>query len=623
MSDVDFTAAAAVATDRPPRRRLRPLWLELAFLVALGILPVALATAALLAMEAASERAYLGRSLQATAEALSHAVDGEVKSYRTLLETLAKSPALVEGNIERFHSFAKIASEDKGAFIGLFLADGTQVMNTSRPVGSAMPQPFESHQPAVDGSPPLSDPGVISRAVLTGSPVNSNLFKSLATGRLVFSVVVPVMRDGATHAVLTVAISPDVLSPLVVRSSGETGNVRTGVIDANGFVLARWRDGEGVVGTRASAGYLEHRQRSGKFLATFASRDGPELLVAAHTSEKTGWTSVAHADLDSRFASTSDAWAAGASIALLGLVFGTGLAFLMSKRLTSSMQALVTVAATGRQTDGEARPRLREFAAIQSSLMRVRSVEHQATVEREQRLVAQARQADLERAAKEKDSFIATLSHELRNPLAAISNAVALIRRGRSDGPVVDRLERQVAHLTRLVDDTLDVARMMNGKIQLVRSTIDLRLVVDAAIETVSQRFEKKHQALSYRQPDEPAMVDGDPVRLVQVVTNLLDNASKYSPEHGTVKVDLQMQGACVALRVIDAGRGISTQDLSRVFEPFAQVQGPDPVMMTDGLGLGLALSKQIVASHGGAIRIQSEGLGRGCVVTVELPRSS
>lgn len=235
------------------------------------------------------------------------------------------------------------------------------------------------------------------------------------------------------------------------------------------------------------------------------------------------------------------------------------------------------------------------------------------------------REARLRAADRQKDVFLATLAHELRNPLAPIRTAAGLIRlrAGNDDalrhaGAVV---ERQVLQLSQLVDDLLDVSRLTRDSIELRRETLDLRHVVEHAIETAQPALTAAGLHLTYRPGDLPLYVFGDALRLGQCATNLLMNAAKFTPYGGRVAVQLVEASGVVRLEVIDSGVGIEPDSLERIFELFVQ-ERPSGLDGHSGLGVGLALTRKLVVLHGGTIVAHSRGRGRGSRFVVELPAS-
>ncbi|MFD0666414.1 ATP-binding protein [Ramlibacter sp. MAHUQ-53] len=234
------------------------------------------------------------------------------------------------------------------------------------------------------------------------------------------------------------------------------------------------------------------------------------------------------------------------------------------------------------------------------------------------RLVASLREAD-----HRKDEFLATLAHELRNPLAPIRNGLEVLRRsGQLAGPAArarDMMERQLAHMVRLVDDLLDVSRISRGKVDLRIERITLQAVLENALEASRPALEDSRHHLALQVPPEPLWVDGDLTRLAQVVSNLLNNAAKYTPAGGHIGLSARDEGGHAAVRVTDDGTGISAEMLPRVFDLFAQAGGT-LAQAQGGLGIGLSLVRQLVELHGGEVGAESAGLGQGSRFTVRLP---
>jgi signal transduction histidine kinase/CheY-like chemotaxis protein len=233
---------------------------------------------------------------------------------------------------------------------------------------------------------------------------------------------------------------------------------------------------------------------------------------------------------------------------------------------------------------------------------------------------AEGARAEAEAANRAKDHFLAVLSHELRNPLAAIANAVASLDRIGLQRPDAVRLReivrRQVQHLRRLLDDLLDVTRLAYGKLDLRREPLDLREVVSRCVEGLESSGRLAGHPVTIVPGPESVPVEGDRVRLEQIVGNLLDNAAKYSPEGRSITVAVGRAEGQAVLRVRDAGIGLEPGALERIFEPFAQLRGQPG----GGLGLGLALARGLVRQHGGSIVARSEGEGRGSEFEVRLP---
>lgn len=229
---------------------------------------------------------------------------------------------------------------------------------------------------------------------------------------------------------------------------------------------------------------------------------------------------------------------------------------------------------------------------------------------------------ELAQANRRKTEFLATLAHELRNPLAPLSNGLHLMRMASAKPDLLEKtrqmMERQIQHMVHLVDDLLDVARISTGKVELRRQRMDLKDVVATAVETSASLVDAGGHKLTVEVPPVPLPMDADPTRLAQVVSNLLNNAAKYTPEGGRIALKVRVDGPEAVLSVSDTGVGIAPDALGKVFEMFAQV--PSAGKPQGGLGIGLSLVQSLVALHGGSVTAASPGPGQGSTFTVRLP---
>ena len=228
----------------------------------------------------------------------------------------------------------------------------------------------------------------------------------------------------------------------------------------------------------------------------------------------------------------------------------------------------------------------------------------------------------LRRADRHKDSFLAVLAHELRNPVAALSGGIHLLNKDISPERATDirtRMERMLSHLTHLVDDLLDASRVSQGKVSLKAEQVELGEVLRSAIDASQHNLDAGGHQFVTDLPDEAIWLHADHTRLAQIVSNLLNNAAKYTPAGGTVSLSARAEAGEVAISVADTGVGIPVDMQSKIFEIFAQVEA-HLAKAQGGLGIGLALVKQLVTLHGGTIEVESAGPDRGSVFTVRLP---
>lgn len=239
--------------------------------------------------------------------------------------------------------------------------------------------------------------------------------------------------------------------------------------------------------------------------------------------------------------------------------------------------------------------------------------------------ITERKQEELEalEGIRRRDTFMATIAHEIRNPLHAIVSALAVVQGDRGESEASERaigvITRQSQQMTRLVDDLMGMSRANNDKMRLYRKTIDIRPTVESAIDQVKLDIEAKKQQLFCEMPEEPIWVSGDEDRLRQLVANVIDNASKYSSDAGRIWVRVEQRHENVALVVRDEGRGIAPDCLGKIFEKYAQIDGDKP-NRSQGVGLGLWVVQEIARQHGGSVIVHSEGLGRGSEFVVTIP---
>jgi signal transduction histidine kinase len=229
-------------------------------------------------------------------------------------------------------------------------------------------------------------------------------------------------------------------------------------------------------------------------------------------------------------------------------------------------------------------------------------------------------------ASRHKDDFLAMLAHELRNPLAPILSAMQVIRRHSDNHEVVQRarevVERQVRHQAQLLDDLLDVSRITRGRITLRKTAVDLRAAVAAAVEATRALIDARTHTLTVVMPNDTVRLEADPTRLTQILTNLLDNAAKYTDPGGQIELTARREAGDVVLSVRDSGVGIPLDMQGRIFDLFTQ--GDVPIARSQGgLGLGLTLVRSLTGLHGGTVEVRSEGRGRGSEFTLRLPIGS
>jgi signal transduction histidine kinase len=249
--------------------------------------------------------------------------------------------------------------------------------------------------------------------------------------------------------------------------------------------------------------------------------------------------------------------------------------------------------------------------------------EHLETRVRERTAELEKSEEALRESSKQKDSFLATLAHELRNPLGPLRAGVDILMQ-QAGGPAtvvrtLEAMDRQVDHMVRLIDDLLDVARISRGRLEVRLEAVELNAVIHRAIETVQPLLTRRKQTVVV-ESDGPVAAYADGTRVAQIVGNLINNASKYSPEGTSIRVELSSAPEKATILVEDEGEGIAPEQLEQVFNMFTKIVRADLEKKSDGLGIGLALSRQLAELHGGTLAASSHGAGKGAAFTLTLP---
>lgn len=599
------------SSDRPPGRIL-PLRWHLVFLVVGTLLPVVIFAVGIITRLAYEQRSAATRRLLHSARQMSGSLDREMSSTLRILSALAESAHLDTRNLQAFHREAQRVQRTQPTWTAVLLLspDGQQVVNTRQPWGSPLPR--------------TSDPESLQQTIELGKPTIGNMLYGKQQG-WAFRVRMPVRRGGRIRYALTTAIAPEALTALVRESMpGQEEWTRT-VVDGAGIVAARTRDPERYVGQPGTPYFLQRIRTKGEDVFLNSAMDGARVYAAFVRNEISGWTAVVttpQAVIDGPVARSI-----AAVIAVgLGLLLLSGLgAYGLSRRIS---RGIVSAAAAADALALGSPPKMEpstitEVARLRESL--TRSAELLLLRERQRdellRSAESARQ-EAESANRAKDEFLAMLGHELRNPLSPIINALAIQKvKGQAETREFAVIQRQVEHLSRLVGDLLDVSRITRGKIDLERAPIEIAGVIARAVEMADPLLEQNRHTLTLDVPETGLLVDGDRVRLAQVVANLLTNAARYTPPEGTLRLTAAGHPEWVEITVTDNGQGISPDLLPHIFDLF--VQGPRTLARKEGgLGLGLALVKNLVSLHGGEVSAESPGPGGGSTFRVRLPRA-
>ena len=536
-----------------------PLRRQLIFLALASLLPMATLSAVGLAVLFESQReAEQRRTLEIT-RALASAVDSELRRSISSLQVMAAAIEQDNLDLDSFDDLAWRTLQRQPLWRSIILAapDGRQVAHSEFPRGTPIP-----------ANP---DPPSVEYAARAAKPVVGNLVR----GRVgwAFGVRVPLLKDGRVRYVLSAVMTPQPILDIVPRQQVREDWVIS-VFDAQGLRVARSRAHEKFVGTRGSESLVK-LVGSGALEGTGESTtvEGEALFTAFARVPEFGWTVVMGLPRSLLLAPAIRSTSIYAVALAISTIAGLLLAFGLARRIDRSMADL------------------------------------------------RGARAEAEEANRAKDQFLAMLGHELRNPIAAISNAVHLLevtdRKPEAAARARDIVKRQVTHLARLTDDLLDAARAVLGKIELRLQPVDLAASAANALASLAASGRGSRHLIE-RHLDE-AWVSGDPVRLEQVISNLLVNAVKYTPEGGRITVRTGVEGGNAWVSVSDEGAGLTPELAARVFDLF--VQGKRAIDRSQGgLGIGLTLVKRLSELHGGSATVTSEGEQRGSEFVVRIP---
>jgi signal transduction histidine kinase len=580
------------------------------------IVPVACLSALGLSMLLRFERESRFHALEEVARSTSLLIDSEIAIAEASITNIANSQDIASDNFERLHRLLSATRKSPLSWTLIADYDGTGLMNTLVPYGTPLAiksgawaaKVYDSQQTQVSG-----------------------YFLGRTSKRGVVSVNVPLPRSAGKKYVVTQIFDPNYFNKVFRRNALPPSWV-IGVSDANGVSIARNRNADRFIGQRIRPELFAASRRQASGMLRHSTREGIEVYDTFVRSGLTGWTvaiGVPVAEIDA--ASRLTAWSAATAL-LVVLGGAVAIAVFFARRIDTSLRKATQAAhalARGEVTP-MARSQLQEADVLLGELHRTSVALSEESAAR--RALERERECllDSERAARKqaeaqseaKDTFIAMLSHELRNPLAAIGGAMAVIRMPNMPQPRLDRAweiaARQLRHLTRMLEDLLDVRRVLSGKVTLSAEPVDIGGILRFCCDSRIMADTKKH---AWQVQTEVAWVSGDRARLEQVVDNLLVNAMKYAPEGASIAVRNFTDGGMAVIEVADTGVGIAADVLPTIFDSLAQ--GPTTIDRSQGgLGLGLSIARGLVQLHGGTITAHSDGLGKGSMFTVRLPLS-
>jgi signal transduction histidine kinase len=529
---------------------------------------------------------------------------------------LAASESLDQGDRAGFYREATRLIETQTTWLTIILlsSQGQPLVNSNYPLGTPLPSVNETTS--------------LARLVETLQPTVGDLVRGNFEEDFVFPVRVPVIHEGDLRYILTATITPEALATMVNNQIPVEGEWTRAIVDGLGIVVARTRNPERFVGQRGTPSFLQQISDRTEGVYQDMTLDGKRVYVAFSRVDHTDWTAAVTVPVEVIQSPVRRAMGLviGSGVALLW-VSGVG-AFLLSRQISRSITSTASAAkalAQGKSPHPPVSPlAIREVVVLGQSLELAAALLSQREREREENLKrAEAARAEAETANRMKDEFLAVLSHELRTPLNPILGWSGLLRAGKLDAAktavALEAIERNAKLQTQLIEDLLDVTRIMQGKVNFIMTPVNLEPVLEDAVETVRLAAEAKLIQLETIVEPNLGPVLGDATRLQQVIWNLLSNAVKFTAEGGRVTIQLSRLEDQAHIQVSDTGKGIHPDFLPHVFEYFRQEDGTT-TRKFGGLGLGLAIVRHLVELHGGTAQVDSPGEGQGATFTVRLP---
>jgi signal transduction histidine kinase/ActR/RegA family two-component response regulator len=591
----------------PPFLTLSPLERRV-FLVALAsLIPVAILSGVLLIKNARDQEQRLYRRSEEMVLALVNGVDSELKSSMSSLDALAASPRLARGDFAALREEAWELMTRRPAWLNIVVSDRRrQLMNARLPEGAPLPE--------------VVSPLTIGEVFASGRPTIGGVMYAPVVRQYAFAVQIPYAPGGEVRYVLTAVIRAESLVE-VLKLEEVAGENFISILDRSDLVAARSLNHAKWVGKPPSPELLRlirAQKNAGRGITH--TLEGVPVYTVFRRSEYSNWSvaiGIPQASIDAPLRRSY--LMLGAAI-VLSILLGLAMALLVGRTIVRPMRELeqqALLAGSG-QAPTMPRTRLPEVRRIAVALGAAHDARQTAFQrEHEARVAA-------ERASKAKDEFLAMLGHELRNPLSAITNAAQLLERRRDSldvtaGSAAGIIGRQAKHLARLTDDLLDAGRVILGKISLSRAPVDLAKSVHTTIEELRGTGRLAgHELITDLAP---AWTFGDATRIDQIVSNLVTNALKYTPQGGRITVRTRCERDWAMVEVSDTGIGLEPELLPRVFELF--VQGERALDRAQGgLGIGLTLVKRLAELHGGSVQAHSAGAGKGANFVVRLPAS-
>lgn len=589
--------------------RLRTL---LTLLVLTTLIPLGVFAGLLIGRMWQQQRAIVEAQNVETARAISLAIDQEVEIGGNALRVAAALELLEPPDAASFDRLARRLLPVRRGWYAILLADAQgHVAFDSAGRGETAGK--------------LGEGEWIRSVVATHSGAVSNLFIDSVAGGHFFFISVPVLDSGELKYVLAAQVRSETLSEILRRQNSSSDGV-VSLLDRQPRLMARSRNEAEYIGIAPTESFRNAMGQGREGSVESRMLEGMRAYSSFSRSRLTGWTVGVGTPAE---AVDAPIWRTMGELALVAVVLlaaGIASALILGRALVG---ALTSAAGTARGLARGEMPvprhsRVFEAEELSKGLVEAGAILDVHMRERDQALLAEyAARREAEALSRSKDEFVATMSHELRTPLNAIYGWVKLLRSGKLDEErqehALEVIERNTRAQTQLIEELLDMSRIVTGKLRLELRRVDLAAVLQGAVETLRPTATSKEIDLVLDLQAGVGPVSGDPERLSQIVSNLLTNSLKFTSKSGRVEVSLRKEGTDAVVRVTDDGIGISSELLPHIFERFRQGTS-SPARKHGGLGIGLALVHHLVEMHGGAVSAASDGEGRGSCFTVRIP---
>ncbi len=594
-------------------RRSLQFWLN--WLVVGCIVPAALAAGFLIVQSHERERASLERDMIGTARALMQAVDADINGFHQILQTLAVSRTLTTGDLRGFYDEAQalLKSQVASNFV-VHDRTGQQLVNTVRPFGAPLPRETGS---------------MVTRALETGKPQISDLFRGPATGRLVLGTTAPVFVDGEIRYLVGMGMFSERLGEVLRRQKIPAGWI-VSILDRTGTIGARTENQDEFVGRKGAPELLEQAAAAEEGTYVILDAGGEPILGAFSRSPRTGWMIAFAVPASVVTAGLRQALLVNVGLALLLLLLGALFARRIGRRVAHSLDALAAPALALGAGEKVAVPpvEIREADELGRSLARAadlietRAQERDEAERNERRMLVQKQAAD--DANRAKSEFLALMSQELRTPMNAIVGFSQLLE-GRHYGQLTDKQKEFVdqigfsgRYLLELINDILDLSKIEAGRLAVSMEYVDVMPLIKSVVATLSQAAARVNISIvpgNFGHDMPP--VHADRVRLAQILLNLGSNAIKYNRPRGTVRFSYERHDDRVRIAVTDTGPGIPAARQAELFQLFSRLGAENRAV--EGSGVGLALSRKLIELMGGTIGFSSVP-GEGSCFWVDVP---